>query len=113
MPDISKEWERIRGMATTERDESFGSRLRRLREAAGLTQEELAERAGLSPMAIGMLERGQRRRPYPYTVQALGAALGLSEEERTELAEAVPKRGQAPSAPAPSLPVPLTPIIGR
>jgi predicted ATPase/DNA-binding XRE family transcriptional regulator len=113
MPNISKEQERIRGMATTERDESFGSRLRRLREAAGLTQEELAGRAGLSPMAIGMLERGQRRRPYPHTVQALGAALGLSEEERAELAATVPRRGEAPSAPAPSLPVPPTPIIGR
>jgi predicted ATPase/transcriptional regulator with XRE-family HTH domain len=113
MPDISKEWERIRGMATTGRDESFGSRLRRLREAAGLTQEELAERAGLSPMAIGMLERGQRRRPYPHTVQALGAALGISEEELAELAASVPRRGRTLSQPAPSLPVPLTPIIGR
>jgi predicted ATPase/DNA-binding XRE family transcriptional regulator len=113
MPDISKEWERIREMATTERDESFGSRLRRLREAAGLTQEELAERAGLSPMAIGMLERGQRKRPYPHTVQALGAALGLTEEGLAELAASVPRRGETLSQPAPSLPVPLTQIIGR
>ncbi|MGN6811285.1 MAG: helix-turn-helix transcriptional regulator, partial [Thermomicrobiales bacterium] len=36
-------------------DESFGSRLRRLREAAALTQEELAERAGLTAKAIGAL----------------------------------------------------------
>ncbi len=100
-------------MATTERDESFGSRLRRLREAAGLTQEELAERAGLSPVAIGKLERGQRRRPYPHTVQALAAALGLSEEERAELAAVVPRRGEAPSAPALSPAVPPTPIFGR
>ena len=37
---------------------TFGSRLRQLREAAGLTQEELALRAGLSPRAISALERG-------------------------------------------------------
>ena len=31
---------------------SFGAQLRRLREVAGLTQEELAERAGLAAKAI-------------------------------------------------------------
>ena len=58
-----------------EREASFGEKLRRLRGAAGLTQEELADRAGLSPVAVGKLERGQRRRPYPHTVRALAAAL--------------------------------------
>ena len=43
----------------------FGGRLRRLREAAGLSQEELAARAGLTAKAISMLERGERKRPYP------------------------------------------------
>ena len=50
-------------------DESFGERLRRYREAATLTQEELAERAGLTAMAVSALERGERRRPYPNTVR--------------------------------------------
>ena len=36
----------------------FGDLLRELRAAAGLTQEELAARAGLSPNAVGALERG-------------------------------------------------------
>jgi transcriptional regulator with XRE-family HTH domain len=40
---------------------SFGARLRRLREAAGLTQEELASRARLSSDAVSSLERGQRK----------------------------------------------------
>jgi transcriptional regulator with XRE-family HTH domain len=48
---------------------NFGVRLRRLREAAGLTQEELASRAGLTAKAISMLERGERKRPYPHTVR--------------------------------------------
>ena len=70
----------------------FGERLRRLREAAGLTQEELAERSGLTAKAIGALERGERRRPYPTTVRALADALGLSREERDGLVGAVPPR---------------------
>ncbi len=45
--------------------ESFGEQLRRYREAAALTQEELAERAGLTVDAISALERGRRQRPYP------------------------------------------------
>lgn len=65
--------------------ESFGPTLRTFRERACLTQEQLAERAALSPNAISALERGARRRPYPRTVRALAGALGLSTEERAEL----------------------------
>jgi transcriptional regulator with XRE-family HTH domain len=38
----------------------FGKRVRELRLAKGLTQEELAERAGLHPTYIGGIERGER-----------------------------------------------------
>ena len=61
-------------------DASFGERLRHLREAAGLTQEELAERSGLSAKGISDLERGERRRPYPHTVRSLAAALELTSD---------------------------------
>jgi transcriptional regulator with XRE-family HTH domain len=61
----------------------FGDKLRWLRERAGFTQEELAERAGLTPHAISALERGTRTRPYPHTVRSLADALDLSEAERT------------------------------
>ena len=64
---------------------SFGARLRTLRRAAGLTQEELASRAGLSPNAVGTLERGAMRRPQPHTVRALSGALNLPEGERAAL----------------------------
>ena len=50
-------------MATDESRSPFGERLRRLRVAAGLSQEALAERSGLSVQAIGALETGKRRRP--------------------------------------------------
>ena len=47
----------------------FGALLLALREAAGLTQEELAEKAGLTSYAVSALERGRRQRPYPHTVR--------------------------------------------
>ena len=49
----------------------LGAILRALREQAGLTQEELAERAGLTSHAISALERGVRTRPYPHTIRSL------------------------------------------
>src|SRR5437899_7590066 len=98
---------------------SFGRLLRRLRLRARLTQEVLAERAGLSVATIGALEEDRRRQPYPHTVVALAEALGLSADERAALQAAVPLREQ-PAAPTPSpdttrtaararLPVPPTP----
>src|SRR5438445_8073768 len=64
---------------------AFGTELRQLRNAAGFTQEELAERAGLTAAGVSALERGHRRRPYLHTVHALAAALGLPEGQRDAL----------------------------
>src|SRR5215472_6444022 len=72
--------------------ESFGAVLRRLRERSGLTQESLAERAGLSPRAIRALERGERQHPYPHTLRAIAEALGLSSEDLEKLQMNVPQR---------------------
>jgi predicted ATPase/DNA-binding XRE family transcriptional regulator len=97
----------------------FGARLRQLREAAGLTQEELAWRAGLTAKAISVLERGERKRPFPHTVRAIAHALELSGNDRASLLAAVPKRGSAPSSRASTtvsksnLPTPSTPLLGR
>ncbi|SEO46839.1 ATP-binding protein [Trujillonella endophytica] len=90
---------------------AFAVRLRRLREDAALTQEELAERAGLTAKAIGALERGERRRPYPHTVRALADALGLDGAGREGLSAAARPTGEAP--PNPVLPVPPVPLVGR
>jgi predicted ATPase/DNA-binding XRE family transcriptional regulator len=101
-----------------EQDAPFGARLRRLRTAAGLTQEELAQRAGLTARGISDLERGARNRPYPHTVRSLADALELPENERSSLLAAVPKRGGRPTEEAvddlaPPLPVPPTTLVGR
>jgi transcriptional regulator with XRE-family HTH domain len=60
----------------------FGALLRRYRTAAGLTQEALAKRAGLSMRGVSDLERGLRRVPYPDTVERLGEALGLDKTQQ-------------------------------
>jgi transcriptional regulator with XRE-family HTH domain len=77
-------------------------RTRRLR--AGLTQEALAERAGLSVDSVGVLERGLRRRLYPHTARAIADALALSEAERAELTELAhgPRRAPGVQVPTPT-----------
>ncbi|HVA93080.1 MAG TPA: helix-turn-helix transcriptional regulator, partial [Chloroflexota bacterium] len=65
--------------------ETFGSLLRRYRLGAGLSQEALAERAGLSTDAIAHLERGRRNAPRLVTVGMLADALQLGPPERAAL----------------------------
>jgi predicted ATPase/DNA-binding XRE family transcriptional regulator len=97
---------------------AFGALLQRHRHAAGLSQLELAERAGLSQRGIADLERGVRRSPYPATVRRLVEALGLDEAERSALLAAAQPSESASSEPAAqtptrSLPLPLSSFVGR
>jgi tetratricopeptide (TPR) repeat protein/transcriptional regulator with XRE-family HTH domain len=92
--------------------EFFGAELRRLRERGRLTQEQLAEKAGLSVNAVSALERGERRRPYPSTVRALAAALGLDDDELRRLRAFVPRRDRRPGPPAVPVPAQL-PAVPR
>src|ERR1700761_9525149 len=62
-----------------------GEWLRQQRVASGLTQEDLAERSGVSVRAIADLERGRNGKPYPSSVRALAAALGLPETAGSDL----------------------------
>ena len=66
----------------------FGQQLRRFRAAAGITQEMLSERSGISVDAISALENGRRSRPHRYTVHALADALDLCPGDRERLASA-------------------------
>ena len=74
----------------------FAGLLRQLRAEAKLTQEELAEAAGLSPRSVSDLERGINRTARKDTALLLAGALGLNGPSR-ELFVAV-ARGRAPAA---------------
>lgn len=91
----------------------FAAWLRALREQARLTQEELAERAGVSARTISDVERGIRTRVYGETASRLASALALDEAARGEFVEAARGRSGRDPARHGTLPRPLTPTIGR
>src|SRR5215210_6725140 len=92
---------------------AFSSLLRQLRTAASLSQEDLAERSGLSLRGISDLERGARRFPHLETVRMLADALTLSEADRSVLLAAARPAlldidaSRSSSTALVSLPVPL------
>lgn len=95
---------------------SFGELLRTYRTAAGLTQEELAERAGMSARGISDLERGARRTPYKGTVELLASALHLGPHERGAFIKAAShRRGSAvpPTDARTNPPGAFSPVVGR
>jgi transcriptional regulator with XRE-family HTH domain len=78
------------------RPTGFATRLRQLRESAGLTQVQLAERAGLHLHGVTKLEQGERE-PAWSTVLTLAEALGvncLAFVDNPDSNEALPKRGR-------------------
>jgi transcriptional regulator with XRE-family HTH domain len=91
--------------------------LRRHRVAAGLTQEALAERAGLSLRGVSDLERGARRAPYHDTAVRLAEALGLLGAERVALLAATRRAGPRPlvegASPQTITLSPLSGFVGR
>jgi len=106
----------------TQQGAPFGTLLKRYRVAAGLSQEALAERAGLSSRAISDLERGINQMPRRDTVALLVAALHLSLSEQEALAASIQRRRGPPvasdavtvaSTARTTLPVPPTPLVGR
>src|SRR5262249_24256024 len=66
----------------------FAAVLRAHRRAAGLTQQELAARAGVGVRTVRELERGRATRPQRGTVELLADALGLTATARTRFMEA-------------------------
>jgi predicted ATPase/transcriptional regulator with XRE-family HTH domain len=90
-----------------------------LRLAAGLTQEALAERAGVSAKAISGLERDPNRTPRLDTVALLADALGLDPTQRAQFLASARPNSVVPPTPAdlsaqlPHPPRPLTQLIGR
>ncbi|HEX3269332.1 MAG TPA: helix-turn-helix domain-containing protein, partial [Ktedonobacterales bacterium] len=105
--------------------EAFGSRFRDARRNVGLTQDELAERAGVSVDTISNIERGVAHIPHPKTLHLLAKALCLTPQEQDAFfAAARAMRGalaavdasataDEPPSPAHRIPLPPTPLIGR
>lgn len=92
----------------------LGPVLKQLRTAAGLTQEELAERSGISARTVSDVERGLRTNVYPDTARRLAAALGLQEEARHRFEAIARGRAITPLQPESSaLPIPPTTLLGR
>ena len=83
---------------------SFAGLLRRLRIDAGLTQEQLAEAAGLSYRSISDLERGINLTPRKETVRLLADALNLVGGDRTAFEATARWRGPASGFIAPAVP---------
>jgi tetratricopeptide (TPR) repeat protein/transcriptional regulator with XRE-family HTH domain len=75
---------------------SFALLLRRLRAEARLTQEELAQAAGLSARSVSDLERGVHRTARKDTAGLLADALGLAGGVRVVFVAAA--RGRAPAS---------------
>jgi transcriptional regulator with XRE-family HTH domain len=103
----------------------FGTLLREHRSASGLTQEDLAERSGVSVRAIADMERGRTARPFRQSVHRLADALDLRGHDREQLERAArsaaasilltAKRDDTGTAPGLRLvaPRPLTSWAGR
>src|SRR4051794_36042782 len=76
---------------------SFGEWLRVHRRAAGMSQRDVAEKAGVSVAAVRDIEQGRTRRPHPRSVRKLAEAVGMVRDDGqpappvTESAPPVPK----------------------
>ncbi|MEU8069347.1 helix-turn-helix domain-containing protein [Micromonospora sp. NPDC049151] len=92
--------------------------LRGHRLAVGLTQAELADRAGVGVRTVRDLERGRATRPQRTTVDLLADALGLTGERRREFVDTARPAASRPPAtgasddPPVALPQPV-PLLGR
>ena len=108
----------------------FGELLRYYRLMSGLTQEELADRSGLSVRTIANMECGRTTRPYRRSVKSLADALALAGPQREQLDRAfrhitggaltaemgIPGElaGEAPPLPVPrQMPAAVAPFAGR
>src|ERR1700750_3066329 len=88
-----------RARQTRDAPPTCGQLLQRSRVLAGLTQEELAERAGYSANYIGKLEQDQRELPAA-AAGRLAEVLGLADQDRAALRAARERRQGGREVPA-------------
>ena len=76
-------------------ERTLGKRLQLARKRAGLTQQELCQKAGLSYSTLAKIERGAIRSPSVFTVSAIAGATG------TPLEDLLGSQSQNTNSPAP------------
>ncbi len=84
-----------RGPSQTERAHTLGSRLRRLRRAAKLTQHQVAERVPMSAANLSRIENGEQGPPSEEVLEGLARAL---DADLTELLTLAGRAGATPTA---------------
>lgn len=77
-------------------EQALGKRLQLARKRAGMTQQELCQKAGLSYSTLAKIERGAIRSPSVFTVASIAQATGSAVEDLLDM-EA---RRLQPAAPA-------------
>ena len=93
----------------------FATLVRTRRLANGLTQAELAERAGISERTVSDLERGLRATVYPATARQLAAALGVGGDDLAVFLSTAQQGRPVPvvTEQRARLPAPITRLVGR
>ncbi|MEV4753920.1 helix-turn-helix domain-containing protein [Micromonospora sp. NPDC049559] len=82
----------------------FDELLRRVRRSAGLTQADLAARAGVGVRTVRDLERGRSMRPQRTTVELIATALGLTGADRSAFVAAARNQGTPGNEPVSGVP---------
>lgn len=81
-------------------EKALGERLQDARRKAGLTQQDLCQRANLSYSTLAKIERGAIKAPSIFTIQSIAAALGTDVNQllgstTTQVAETPKKRSKS------------------
>lgn len=91
--------------------------MRESRRRLGLSQEELADRSGITVRGLRKIESGKIITPRPVTVRLLAEALGLSGDDRAEFCAAAHRQPGAVASASPAIPAQLpaevTGFVGR
>ena len=70
-----------RGVSVEEHQTHIGKHIKDRREAAGMTQQDLAVKAGLSVSNLSQIEQGKKEDPRISTVSALARTLGVTVDQ--------------------------------
>lgn len=82
-------------MGSVANEKELGKRLQLARRRAGLTQQQLCQKAGLSYSTLAKIERGAIKSPSVFTVASIAGATGTPLEDLLDL-----KKPESPALPA-------------